>query len=560
MTFNLAIELRYTNGYGLDGFEREGIGVYLGNLIRQLLTLNDHYSIYLVVNPEHINNLRTFLRCYNVNNSALIVCTGDTHTLLESNYKIFNLFHESRVQFLDESLLDKCYKKYDLKVSHWIRSLRKRKSMQIVFKGNIKLDAIFEATDNIKIITIALEVKSRGCPTLNVNSSSVTIGGSGEAKLHETLVVNSLDIEDNCDLQLSLYVDKGIAKTLVVSNIVIELCCIDPSDNLTIDHEETLNVSTRLNNSRVDAVLFHHINTYHSKYLKKCIYHLHDLLFFEHASKYFSSGLSHDWVSNNMLQCYEAVDNIKDNSLVLFSSRHVEYKHFKQKFPYKHSRVKTSLVRNTFLSSEFASFTREPSIDTRNKLFSFYPYVTYPTQPRPTKQFRLLFEIVDGLRQIFTELKLVLTCSRESFAHHYSGDIPEYVHFVGALSREDLYHLYSNSLAGIVTSCYEASLPWQFLEGLMANTISVCYRSEIVEEFIEQNLIDEDIAASTTFLSANEAITLLTELISNRFQGLPGRYSPQQCLNSLKRTLPSLTWQDIATAYSNEIQSFTYQS
>jgi hypothetical protein len=279
-------------------------------------------------------------------------------------------------------------------------------------------------------------------------------------------------------------------------------------------------------------------------------------LFLEHGFKYIEAGFGLDYVNELILKCYETPSTIKDGSLVIFSSKHVEEQQFKRPFPYKYPKIKPTIVRNTFIASDFQNLNKYMGGELHEQLLKLYPYVTYPTQPRPTKQFGLLLEIVGKLIAHYPSLKLVLTCEEEAYKSYFQEHVPSYVYFIGALPRNDLYYLYNNSLACIVTTCFEASLPWQFLEALLADTISVCYCSKIVDEFINEGFIDKEIAKQVTFSSADEAALLLKAAICNRVGGSNRGHTPNYILKELAKTLPNTSWHDISLKYLQKIEEF----
>ena len=553
---SLAVELRYASGYDLTGLSREGIGVYLGNLLSQLTDFSQIAQLYVIIEPSQLSNCKTFLLENKINNKVLAISKDDNLVMLNDKYDRFILFYDSQKYYPDPKQSEKPGFRYDLKLAHWLTALKVTKSLIINLKANIKFDSLFEVYDDINKITITTKSYRNKLPIKEVYAHSITAKGCDLISLDEKIVVNAVDIQDCSSLELAISVDYGIAAIFSIDNVSIILQGIRPGDVFSIDRESSLDTTTRINNSTIDAVLFHHIDTYHSKYEKKSIYHLHDLLFLEHGYKYIETGFDLEYAKDLILKCYETPSKIKNDSLIIFSSKHVEEEQFKRPFPYKYSKIKSTIVRNTFIASDFQNLSGDMDNELHKQLLMLYPYVTYPTQPRPTKQFCLLLEIVEKLIIHYPSLKLVLTCEEEVYKSCYQEYIPSYVYFIGALPRKDLYYLYNNSLACIVTTCFEASLPWQFLEALLADTVSVCYCSKIVDEFINEGYIDEEIAKQIIFSSADEAVIQLRDAICNRTDGLNRGHTPSEIVKELAATLPNTSWHDISSSYLQKIEEF----
>jgi hypothetical protein len=553
---HLGIDLMYRNGYNLFGFEREGIGVYIGNLVSSLLHNFSDLSIYLLIDSQNIKNAKKFLNEYNILNEVSIVSRGDSLSLISAGSASIILHYDEKPHYLISPCTNPSPCVYDLKFPYWRNNVSDEYRLLLKYKARVSVDPLSYSLDSIIHVCISLVGISHSDSSVVIESSELTSTSKRSVPIVQTfsLAPDVLTKYDQIRLDVKIKASPP-GLILTVSDSIISLKCPSKDHKWIITNESYLDIPTRVNNSMIDAVLFHHIDTYVSSYSKPCIYHLHDLLFVEHANRWSQSFGSSSAVMN-LMQSRAVASDIKSNSLMIYSSEHVKNEHFRASFPGKYGKLSHAVVRNTFISSEFAVNASLASQSIREKCNELMPYITYPTQPRATKQLGLLELITNKLRQYIPEVKLVLTCSKDAYEQMQQYSAPEYIVFLESVSRQDLYYVYTKASACVVTTCYEASLPWQFLESLIADTPSICYKSKIVSEFLNLCLIDQRLAAQSFFENADQAVELLLKKIPGLCHSNPVYMNPSNCLESLRLTLGLTSWDDISRCYFQEIVAF----
>ena len=554
--FSLAIELRYANGCNLQGLSREGIGVFLGNLIREALQEGRNIHIYLIINISNIDAAQAFLSEYTNKDTVELIYDKDETPILSSRLRKANLYYDSQAQFIYKTYDKTSQKVFDLKLQHWHGALIQNKCMAIHLETIVNGDPVLDSEDSIRVFRISIVKKENNTELIILDSQDVAINpGEGE-ELKASFIIDASCISNATCLELHLICNNRIDSITTISGLRIDLTCANLKQDFCLEDEHHLDVETRINNSTISSILFHHINTYHARYLRPCIYHMHDLVFLEHGFKYAKEMCSSENIQEFILQSREASGRIKDGSLVIFSSEHVRDRHFMKYSPHKFQSTKSVVIRNTFITSSFEESKQNISEEIQEICDNLRPYITYPTQPRPTKQLELLEEIVVRLREDNPTLKLVLTCSKEAYQNCHSRIPPDYIVFLAGVSRNDLYHVYNRASLCIVTTCYEASLPWQFLESLVAGTLSICYRSDIVDEFIRLGYLDQRLAEKAFFSTAEEAVRKASDLINFESRETSLFCSSKEYLASLQESLPSKSWNDITEHYLGAIKEF----
>lgn len=455
---NIGIDLSFRDPEVFSSFYREGIGRYIENCSREFTCAGN--SVILITFNSRDKRLRSLARQMGLEGqcnfispdnatlyypekmeSVIIGCAHAPTLICNENLRLFDI--DPRIKCLSSSPLRNAF----LKVTLACRKSMTSKGRRVCAKATLivltqeritKYEKSFEVPENSEVIELIFST-------------------------------NEIDPE----LCNRMYLDVCTAQNgtgIIISEHYTRLEPMDGPINGEIARQIKVNFTSAISNSVIDVLWGNHPAAHLRAPIKPYHYHCHDLITLVNPELYKGLIADADRTSESIKALTVLRPSILKKYSVSFSADHILKEHIMPFSPM----ARAGLLEHEKIECPPHSVrcikvnTPDIADSIQDSILGCKPYVTYPTQARPGKRLDKLIDIAQNLSE--DGIKIILTCKIQDFKKVVNNKIPDNIYFMADLSVSELRFLYSNACATVITTDFEGSFPWQFMESVLEGT------------------------------------------------------------------------------------------
>lgn len=297
------------------------------------------------------------------------------------------------------------------------------------------------------------------------------------------------------------------------------------------------------NQSKSDIVLIPYVGLNNAAALNKpTLLAIHDLITFPFLSSFIQSGVPFWQLMDGNYRIFNFLKKLdeKKSHFVTNSSYTIDYQLKPLKLNFDSERFKT-----IHLPVNPRSYNQN-KVNVVEKYKLNTPYVFFPSQVRPYKNFEVILLALKKLQDENVNIGGVFTC--KNFEDNYPlhqlllNLNLKNISFLSDVSESELYDLHEQASISVAPSLFEGGLPWQALEGLSTNTPVALANIEMSKRRLKDSNLDPN---SLKFFEPDDHIKL-SELIIYALNHRQDYVSSQR---HATETLLSYNWQNCADQY-----------